>query len=67
MDGPDASGGKVFGRFTEPAHQVLDLARVEAERAGHRYLGPEHLLGHSEVRPEHLLLGLLEDARQPAS
>jgi ATP-dependent Clp protease ATP-binding subunit ClpA len=23
-------------------------------------------LGHSEVRPEHLLLGVLEDARQPA-
>jgi ATP-dependent Clp protease ATP-binding subunit ClpA len=44
MDGPDASGAKVFGRFTEPAHQVLDLARAEAERAGHRYLGPEHLL-----------------------
>jgi hypothetical protein len=23
-------------------------------------------LGHLEVRPEHLLLGVLEDARQPA-
>ena len=44
MDGSGASGDKVFGRFTEPAHQVLDLAREEAERAGHRYLGPEHLL-----------------------
>jgi ATP-dependent Clp protease ATP-binding subunit ClpA len=134
MNGSDASGGKVFGRFTEPAHQVLDLARAEAERAGHRYLGPEHVLlglpaeGHSraaqllrtagvelaavreatrrvtrrrwwwssrvvwtplcglplvakralqlasqqaqalgvgEVRPEHLLLGVLEDAQQP--
>jgi ATP-dependent Clp protease ATP-binding subunit ClpA len=40
--GSDVS--KVFGRFTEQAHQVLDLGRVEAERIGHRYLGPEHLL-----------------------
>jgi ATP-dependent Clp protease ATP-binding subunit ClpA len=36
--------GTVFGRFTEQAHQVLDLGRDEAERIGHRYLGPEHLL-----------------------
>jgi ATP-dependent Clp protease ATP-binding subunit ClpA len=55
MHGPGTGGGKVFGRFTEPAHQVLDLARVEAERAGHLYLGPEHLLlgllaeGHSRA------------------
>ena len=55
MDGSSADGGKVFGRFTEPAHQVLDLARAEAEQAGHRYLGPEHLLlgllaeGHSRA------------------
>ncbi len=44
MDGSDSGGGKVFGRFTEQAHRVLDLAREEAERCGHRYLGPEHLL-----------------------
>ena len=56
MDGPDASGAKVFGRFTEPAHQVLDLARAEAERAGHRYLGPEHVL-----------LGLLAEGRSRAA
>jgi ATP-dependent Clp protease ATP-binding subunit ClpA len=49
------SGGKVFGRFAEPAHRVLDLAREEAERGGHRYLGPEHVLlgllaeGHSRA------------------
>jgi ATP-dependent Clp protease ATP-binding subunit ClpA len=55
MDESGASSDKVFGRFTEPAHQVLDLAREEAERAGHRYLGPEHLLlgllaeGHSRA------------------
>jgi ATP-dependent Clp protease ATP-binding subunit ClpA len=39
-----SSGDKVFGRFSEPAHRVLDLAREEAERFGHRYLGPEHVL-----------------------
>jgi len=44
MDGSGSGGDKVFGRFTEPAHRVLDLARAEAERAGHRYLGPEHVL-----------------------
>jgi ATP-dependent Clp protease ATP-binding subunit ClpA len=44
MNGSGSGGGKVFGRFTEPAHQVLDLAREEAERGGHRYLGPEHVL-----------------------
>ena len=55
MDGSGSGGDKVFGRFTEPAHQVLDLARAEAERAGHRYLGPEHVLlglvaeGHSRA------------------
>jgi ATP-dependent Clp protease ATP-binding subunit ClpA len=43
----------VFERFTEQAHRVLDLSREEAERSGHRYLGPEHVLlgvlaeGHS--------------------
>ena len=55
MDGSGSGGDKVFGRFTEPAHRVLDLARAEAERAGHRYLGPEHVLlgllaeGHSRA------------------
>ena len=55
MKSSDSGGGKVFGRFAEPAHQVLDLAREEAERCGHRYLGPEHLLlgvlaqGHSRA------------------
>jgi hypothetical protein len=34
----------VFERFTEQAHLILDLAREEAERCGHRYLGPEHVL-----------------------
>jgi ATP-dependent Clp protease ATP-binding subunit ClpA len=55
MNGSGSGRGKVFGRFTEPAHQVLDLAREEAERCGHRYLGPEHVLlgvlaeGHSRA------------------
>jgi hypothetical protein len=32
MDGSGSGGGKEFGRFTAPAHRVLDLAREEAER-----------------------------------
>lgn len=56
MDGSGSGGGKVFGRFTERAHWVMDLARVEAERAGHRYLGPEHVL-----------LGLLAEGQSRAA
>ena len=139
-------GGKVFGRFVEPAHQGPDLARRKpggtatatrlrsmscsgpssrararppscsgrSDRPGRcprdseqtfgvravgeatwrspadvaggadgwsgRLCGPPlfakralqlasdqaHALGHDEVRPEHLLLGVLEDAGQPA-
>ena len=44
MDGSGSQGGKVFGRFSEQAHRILDLAREEAERCGHRYFGPEHVL-----------------------
>lgn len=44
MDGSGSGDSKVFGRFTEQAHRILDLALEEAERAGHRYLGPEHVL-----------------------
>ena len=42
-------------RFAEQAHRILDLAQQEAERCGHRYLGPEHVLlgvlaeGHSRA------------------
>jgi ATP-dependent Clp protease ATP-binding subunit ClpA len=36
--------GEVFERFTEQAHRVIDLAQQEAERLGHRYMGPEHVL-----------------------
>jgi ATP-dependent Clp protease ATP-binding subunit ClpA len=44
MDRPGSGGGKLFGRLTDQALLVLDRAREEAERAGHRYLGPEHVL-----------------------
>ncbi len=37
------------------AKRALQLASEQA-----------HALGHSEVQPEHLLLGVLEDAGQPA-
>ena len=41
---------------SEHARRVLDLAREEADRFGHRYLGPEHLV-----------LGVLRDGRSGAS
>jgi ATP-dependent Clp protease ATP-binding subunit ClpA len=56
MNDSGSGAGTVFGRFTESAHRVLDLAREEAERAGHRYLGPEHVL-----------LGLLAEGRSGAA
>ena len=43
-------------RFTEEARRVLDLAREEAERFGHRFVGPAHLV-----------LGLLRDGGNPAA
>jgi ATP-dependent Clp protease ATP-binding subunit ClpA len=56
MQDSGSSMGKGFGRFSEPAHRVLDLAREEAERFGHRYLGPEHVL-----------LGLLAEGQSRAA
>jgi Clp amino terminal domain, pathogenicity island component len=56
MNDSESGGGKLFGRFTEQAHRVLDLAREEAERAGHRYVGPEHVL-----------LGLLAEGQSGAA
>jgi ATP-dependent Clp protease ATP-binding subunit ClpA len=41
---------------TDHARRVLDLARGEAERLGHRYLGPEYLV-----------LGVLRDGDNRAS
>ena len=43
-------------RRSRPAARFLDLARAEAERFGHRYVGPEHLV-----------LGMLRDGRSEAS
>ena len=43
-------------RFTQQVRQVLDLARDEADRFGHRYVGPEHLV-----------LGLLRDRSSGAA
>jgi Clp amino terminal domain, pathogenicity island component len=43
-------------RFTGHVGRVMDLAREEAERLGHRYVGPEHLL-----------LGLLRDGGSRAA
>ena len=40
----------MFKRFTERARKVVILAREEAERYRHEYLGTEHIL-----------LGLLKD------
>jgi ATP-dependent Clp protease ATP-binding subunit ClpC len=49
---------------SEQANRVLDLAREEAERAGQRYLGPEHvLLGLlAEVAGLAVDLGRLQEA-----
>jgi hypothetical protein len=41
---------------SEQANRVLDLARAEADRFGHRYLGPEHLV-----------LGVLREGASEAS
>ncbi|HYY81445.1 MAG TPA: Clp protease N-terminal domain-containing protein [Actinomycetes bacterium] len=43
-------------RLTERAHRVLDLAREEAGRFGHAYVGPEHVV-----------LGLLRDGASGAA
>ena len=43
-------------QFTEQVGRVMDLAREEAERLGHRYVGPEHLV-----------LGLLRDGGNPGA
>jgi ATP-dependent Clp protease ATP-binding subunit ClpA len=41
---------------SEHVRRILDLAREEAARVGHRYLGPEHIL-----------LGILKDGRSEAA
>lgn len=53
---PASEGGgptvNPFDRLTERAKHALDLARLEAERSGHSYIGTEHVL-----------LGLLTETR----
>jgi prophage maintenance system killer protein len=39
-----ASGGGLFGRFTNEARQVVVLSQAEARMLGHNYIGTEHLL-----------------------
>jgi hypothetical protein len=43
-------------RFSGQVGRVMDLAREEADRFGHRYVGPEHLV-----------LGLLREGSNPAA
>jgi ATP-dependent Clp protease ATP-binding subunit ClpC len=43
-------------RFPEQFRRVMDLAEDEADRLGHRYIGPEHLV-----------LGLLRDGGNRAA
>jgi|Tabmets5t2r1_1033131.scaffolds.fasta_scaffold15631_3 Clp amino terminal domain, pathogenicity island component len=43
-------------RFSGPVGRVMDLAREEADRFGHRHVGPEHLV-----------LGLLRDGSNQAA
>ncbi len=44
QQGAPPGGGDRFDRFTERARRVLTLAREEAQRFGHNYIGTEHLL-----------------------
>ncbi|MGO9916531.1 MAG: CHAT domain-containing protein [Isosphaeraceae bacterium] len=40
----EAGAGSLFDRFTDRARNVIVLAREEAVRLNHDYIGPEHLL-----------------------
>jgi ATP-dependent Clp protease ATP-binding subunit ClpA len=46
----------VFERYTPAARRVVELAEEEADRLGHNYLGPEHVL-----------LGIVRDGDSPAA
>src|SRR5687768_17021121 len=37
-------GGDMFDRFTDRARKVMGLARQEAQRFNHDYIGTEHIL-----------------------
>ena len=41
---PPRTGAGVFGRFTDRAKKTMNLARQEAQRFNHEYLGTEHVL-----------------------
>ena len=61
----------MFDRFTDRARKVLSLARQEAERFNHGYIGTEHVLlglvkegtgvAANYIGTEHLLLGLTRE------
>jgi Clp amino terminal domain, pathogenicity island component len=54
--GGSESGGSAVVHRSQQADRILELARQEAGRFGHRYLGPEHLV-----------LGLLRDGGNGAA
>ncbi|MBI5365249.1 MAG: hypothetical protein HZA53_18875 [Planctomycetes bacterium] len=41
---PRGQGARLFDRFTDRAKKTLNLARQEAQRLKHEYLGTEHIL-----------------------
>lgn len=49
-----------FGKFTERASKVLNLAQEEARRLNHNYIGTEHLLLGLVREGESLAAGVLE-------
>ena len=52
---PDLDASEGFTRFTPRARNAVMMAQNEARAAG-----------HDQIRPEHLLLGLLSDPHSPA-
>jgi Clp amino terminal domain, pathogenicity island component len=57
-----AALARLAGRGVVPAPRPGDAEQTFGVQA----VGEAQALGHNEVRPEHLLLGVLEAARQPA-
>jgi hypothetical protein len=55
-DGPDLDSSQGFSRFTDRARKVVVVAQDETRTAG-----------NAEIRPEHLVLGLLSDPDSLAS
>jgi len=44
LDLKGASGGPMFGKFTERSRKVMSLARQEAQRFGDEFIGTDHIL-----------------------